>query len=531
MSNDIIKSIKYSLKYSLTNEQVYFPKIYHNISQTDYYYHILQDNNNIVTNNQAISVNSGLKKGRSPNDKRVVFNKDTYDIWWGPNSPNNYLSPDSFELHKENALIHLNHKKKLFIFDGYAGWNNKYSISVRVICENPYHALFMNNMLIRPKDKDLEDFIPNVTIYNAGSLELDDVQINSKSSIDFNFTTNEMVILGTQYAGEMKKGVFTFMHYFMPKLNVLSLHSSVNLSKNDPHDITLFFGLSGTGKTTLSSDPNRYLIGDDEHCWCEEGLFNIEGGCYAKCIGLDANKEPEIWNAIKFGTVLENVDVQEDKSVDFNSSRLTQNTRASYPIEYIKNAKIPCITSHPKNIIFLTCDAFGVLPLVSKLTEQQIKYHFISGYTSKIAGTEEGINEPQATFSACYGQAFLAWHPNKYADLLLEKIENEKLKNNKINVWLVNTGWVGGKYGDENSQRCPLHVTRTIINSIHDGTLINEKYNQLSYLGLNYAISCKNIDEKLLNPILSWDNKSKYFEELEKLNKLFEKNYNNINGC
>ena len=339
MSKDIIKSIKHSLKYSLSNNQIYYPKIYHNISQTDYYYHILQDNNNIVTNSKAIAVNSGFKKGRSPKDKRVLFDKNTYDIWWGPNSPNNYLSQTSFDLHRENALFHLNHKKNLFIFDGFAGWNKKYSIAVRVICENPYHALFMNNMLIRPTDEDLEDFIPNVTIYNAGSLKLEDDQINSKASVDFNFTTNQMVIIGTEYAGEMKKGVFTFMHYFMPKLDVLSLHSSVNLSKQDPDDITLFFGLSGTGKTTLSSDPNRYLIGDDEHCWSKEGLFNIEGGCYAKCIGLDANKEPEIWNAIQFGTVLENVDVQNDKSVDFNSSRLTQNTRASYPIEYIKMLK------------------------------------------------------------------------------------------------------------------------------------------------------------------------------------------------
>ena len=220
MSKDIIKSIKHSLKYSLSNNQIYYPKIYHNISQTDYYYHILQDNNNIVTNSKAIAVNSGFKKGRSPKDKRVLFDKNTYDIWWGPNSPNNYLSQTSFDLHRENALFHLNHKKNLFIFDGFVGWNKKYSIAVRVICENPYHALFMNNMLIRPTDEDLEDFIPNVTIYNAGSLKLEDDQINSKASVDFNFTTNQMVIIGTEYAGEMKKGVFTFMHYFMPKLDV-----------------------------------------------------------------------------------------------------------------------------------------------------------------------------------------------------------------------------------------------------------------------------------------------------------------------
>ena len=529
MFPETFKSIKSSLKFGMNKS--FIPEFYYNLQLSDYYYHILQDNNNKVTTMQAISVNSGEKKGRSPKDKRVVFDDNTRNIWWGDNSPNNYISPKTFLEHKNYALNNLCSNKKLFIFDGYVGWDKNYSLRVRIICKNPYHALFMNNMLIVPTENELQNFIPDITIYNAGYLKLYDLNIASETSVNLNFTTKEIVIIGTEYAGEMKKCIFTFMHYYMPKIQILSLHSSVNVSQYNEKDVTLFFGLSGTGKTTLSSDPNRYLIGDDEHCWYDEGLFNIEGGCYAKCIGLEKEKEPQIWDAIKFGTVLENVDLQSDNSVDFMSSKLTQNTRASYPIEYITNSKIPCIAKHPKNIIFLTCDAFGVLPLVSKLTDDQIRYHFISGYTSKIAGTEEGIKEPKAIFSACYGQAFLAWHPKEYANLLVHKINKQRfLTNSEINVWLVNTGWIGGNYNDKNSKRCPLKVTRKIIDSIHDGSLIHGKFNQLSYLELNYIVSCKGIDEKLLNPVLSWKDKSTYYKELENLNRLFEDNYKKICG-
>jgi ATP-dependent phosphoenolpyruvate carboxykinase len=311
------------------------------------------------------------------------------------------MTENSFMVNRERAIDYLNTREKLFVFDGYAGWDPKYRIKVRVVCARAYHALFMNNMLIRPTPEELELFgEPDFTIYNAGGFPANryTTGMTSTTSVALNFARNEMVILGTQYAGEMKKGIFTVMHYLMPKRGVLSLHSSANEGPNGK--VSLFFGLSGTGKTTLSADPHRNLIGDDEHCWSDDGIFNIEGGCYAKAIDLSAEKEPEIFGAIKFGAVLENVVFdQVTRAVNYSDSSLTENTRCAYPIEYIPNAKVPCVGGHPNNIILLTCDAFGVLPPVSKLSPEQAMYHFISGYTAKIAGTEDGITEPQATFS------------------------------------------------------------------------------------------------------------------------------------
>ncbi|KAH9623897.1 hypothetical protein KSS87_003113, partial [Heliosperma pusillum] len=295
---------------------------------------------------------------------------------------------------------------------------------------------------IRPTPEELEDFgTPDFTIYNAGQFPCNRYThyMTSSTSIDINLARREMVILGTQYAGEMKKGLFGVMHYLMPKRQILSLHSGCNMGKSG--DVALFFGLSGTGKTTLSTDHNRYLIGDDEHCWSDNGVSNIEGGCYAKCIDLSGEKEPDIWNAIKFGTVVENVVFDEHtREVDYTDKSVTENTRAAYPIEYIPNAKIPCVGPHPKNVILLACDAFGVLPPVSKLNLAQTMYHFISGYTALVAGTEEGVKEPQATFSACFGAAFIMMHPTKYAAMLAEKMQKYG-----TTAWLVNTGWSGGR--------------------------------------------------------------------------------------
>ncbi|KAJ3072164.1 Phosphoenolpyruvate carboxykinase, partial [Quaeritorhiza haematococci] len=312
------------------------------------------------------------------------------------------------------------------VVDAFAGWDPAYRLKIRVITSRAYHALFMQNMLIRPSPEELQSFDkPDFTIFNAGSFPADPNTkgISSPTSIALSFDSNEMVILGTEYAGEMKKGVFTVMHYLMPHRNVLSLHASANESLGPTRDVTLFFGLSGTGKTTLSADPNRALIGDDEHCWSSSGVFNIEGGCYAKAIDLSPQKEPEIYSAIRFGSVLENVVMdRRTREVDYGSRKITENTRASYPIEFMGNAKVPCVGGHPRNIVMLTCDAFGVLPPVAKLTEEQAMYHFISGYTAKIPGTEEGITEPIATFSACFGQPFLVWHPMKYAEMLRKKL-------------------------------------------------------------------------------------------------------------
>jgi phosphoenolpyruvate carboxykinase (ATP) len=343
--------------------------------------------------------------------------------------------------------------------------------------------------------------------------------VETETSIALNFDSKEMVILGTEYAGEMKKGVFTIMNYLMPKRGILSMHCSCNVGKQ--HDVTLFFGLSGTGKTTLSADLNRSLIGDDEHCWNDDHVFNIEGGCYAKCINLSAENEPEIYNAIRFGSVLENT-VQDPvtHAVDFTDTSITQNTRCSYPIEYIENALIPCITDSPKNIIFLTCDAFGVLPPVSKLTPQQAMYHFISGYTAKVAGTEVGVSEPEATFSACFGAAFLVWHPTKYAELLAEK-----MTVHNSTAWLVNTGWSGGAYGV--GSRISLKYTRSIIDAIHNGTLLQADYVKDDHFGLSIPKACEGVPGKILRPKGTWADCDQYDQMARKLAMSFKQNFSN----
>lgn len=350
--------------------------------------------------------------------------------------------------------------------------------------------------------------------------------MTSSTSVAINFSEKEMVILGTEYAGEMKKGIFTVLFYEMPvKHNVLTLHSSANQGKDG--DVTVFFGLSGTGKTTLSADTTRALIGDDEHCWTDTGVFNIEGGCYAKCVNLSAEKEPEIFNAIKFGSVLENVVFDPvTREVDFDDVTLTENTRASYPIEYIPNALIPCVTDkHPSNIILLCCDARGALPVISKLTPEQVMYHFISGYTSKIPGTEDGITEPVATFSACFAQPFLALSPMRYAKMLAEKIQQHK-----ANAWLLNTGWVGGSVA-KGGRRCPLKYTRAILDAIHSGELANAEYENYPIFNLQIPKSCSNVPSEILNPKNSWKaGEAEFTAEATKLAQLFVENFTKFEG-
>lgn len=447
-----------------------------------------------ISNAGALMVSSGEKTGRSPLDKRVVREQGSeQDIWWG--NINIELDARTFQINQERAIDYLNTRERLYVCDGFGGWDPKYRIKVRIICSRPYHALFMHNMLIRPNAQELEQFgKPDFTVYNAGEFPANKhtSHMTSKTSVDVNFESGEFVILGTQYAGEMKKGVFTIMNYLMPKQNVLSMHCSAN--ESDEGDVALFFGLSGTGKTTLSAEPNRQLIGDDEHCWSDDGIFNVEGGCYAKCIDLTEEKEPEIFQAIRFGTVLENVAYDpHSRAVDYTSSAFTENTRASYPIEHIPNAKIPCVGSHPKNVVFLTCDAFGVLPPVSKLSPAQAMYHFISGYTAKVAGTEMGVTEPQATFSACFGAAFMVWHPNKYAELLAEKIQKFG-----SDVWLVNTGWAGGPYGV--GKRMKLAYTRAIVDAIHTGELKNQPTETDPIFGFEVVVQCPGVPDNILVP-------------------------------
>ena len=472
-----------------------------------------------ITSSGAIVARSHAKTGRSPKDKRLVEEPgSSKDIWWG--SVNIQLSPQSFRSNRKRAIDYLSTCPRIYVIDGFAGWDPEHRIKVRVICSRPYHALFMQNMLIRPSEEELATFgKPDYVIFNAGAFPADeDVPgVSSETSVCLNFESGEFVILGTEYAGEMKKGIFTVMHYLMPKRGVLSMHCSAN--EGSGGDVTLFFGLSGTGKTTLSADPRRKLIGDDEHCWTEKGVFNIEGGCYAKCINLSAEKEPEIFAAIRYGTVLENVILQpETRVVDFADAKLTENTRASYPIEFIPNAKIPCLGGHPKNIILLTCDAFGVLPPVSRLSPEQLMYHFISGYTAKVAGTEQGVKEPEATFSTCFGAAFLVWHPMKYAQLLADK-----MLHHSADAWLVNTGWTGGSYGT--GSRIKLAHTRAIIDAIHSGELAKAPMQTEATFGLSIPTICPGVPSEILSPKNAWRNQGAYDTAAAKLAELFRSNF------
>lgn len=467
----------------------------------------------------ALIVYSGKKTGRSPKDKRVVRHPESEkNIDWGP--INIELDEHVFMINRERSMDYLNTRERLYVVDAYAGWDKKYRLKVRIICTRAYHALFMQNMLIMPTEEELANFgEPDYTIFNAGGFPANRYtsKMTSKTTVDVHLEKKEIVILGTEYAGEMKKGIFSIMNYLMPLQDVLPMHCSANVGEDE--DVTLLFGLSGTGKTTLSADPKRHLIGDDEHCWTDEGVFNIEGGCYAKAIDLSAENEPDIFNAIRFGTVLENV-VYDKKTrvVDYTDTSITENTRASYPINYIDNVRIPCIAGHANNIIFLTCDAFGVLPPVSRLSPEQASYHFISGYTAKVAGTEMGVTEPQATFSACFGAAFMMWHPNKYAELLANKIKKHQAK-----AWLVNTGWTGGPYGV--GSRIKLRYTRAIIDAIHSGALEKVKYAKDDAFGFMIPQECPEVPSELLMPKNTWTDKANYDQIKEKLVGLFKNNF------
>ncbi|NUP10140.1 MAG: phosphoenolpyruvate carboxykinase (ATP) [Polyangiaceae bacterium] len=472
-----------------------------------------------ITSTGALVALSGAKTGRSPKDKRITEHPDSVnDIWWGP--VNIKMSDHIFLTNRERAIDYLNTREFLYCIDGFAGWDPKHRIKVRIICARAYHALFMWNMLIRPTAEELANFgEPDYTIYNAGKFPANRYTsgMTSTTSVALSFEHKEFVILGTEYAGEMKKGVFTIMNYLMPKKGVLSMHCSATEGQNG--DVSVLFGLSGTGKTTLSADPKRKLIGDDEHAWTDDGVFNVEGGCYAKAINLSEEAEPDIFRAIRFGSVLENVIYEGDtRVVDYSNVSITDNTRCSYPIEYIPGAKIPCTGGHPNNVIFLTADAFGVLPPVAKLTSEQAMYHFISGYTAKVAGTEVGVTEPQATFSACFGQPFMVWHPTKYAQLLADR-----LAKHNAPVWLVNTGWTGGPYGV--GSRMKLKYTRAIIDAIHSGELAKVPTQEDPIFGVAVPTSCPNVPSEILVPKNTWADKAAYDTTAKKLAALFADNF------
>ena len=499
--------------------------------------------NSKLSSTGALVVYSGDKCGRCPKDKRVVYNDKTKDIWWGNTTNNNVnikISHELYSIYLDYAIFCSQNTYSTYIVDAYAGHDLNNQLKIRIYCYNPYHALFMKNMLIpSPQPFEIDDI--DFTIYNVGHMKLYNVDVpenirditlketlialhfTDNSIKDNNVTDNSikgnMVIYGTEYAGEMKKGILTLMMYEMYRRNHLPLHSSANMGINDDN-ITLFFGLSGTGKTTLSADPKRYLIGDDEHVWTDNGIFNIEGGCYAKCINLDCNKEPDIFKAIKYGTVLENVTMDMDRVVDYDDISITENTRASYPLNYIDNAIIPAIASHPTNIIFLTCDASGLLPPVAKLNNDQAVFMFICGYTSKICGTEVGITEPTPVFSSCFGEPFLIWSPKQYGELL----ENKLKEHPKINVWMINTGWIEGEYGK--GKRISIKYTRSIIDAIHDNNNSIGDYVEFPFFKFQIPKYCKNVPSNILNPQDLWPDGT-YMPKLANLHNKFIINYNN----
>lgn len=481
----------------------------------------------IVTKLGAVNVDTGRFTGRSPKDKYIVKEPSSEaNVWWAQpgkkSSDNKPLSQENWNKLKTLAGSQLS-GKKLYVVDCYSGANPDTRLKVRFVLEVAWQAHFIKNMFIRPTEEELKNFEPDFVSLNASKITNPDwkeMGMNSEVFVVFNLGEKMSVIGGSWYGGENKKGIFSVMNYFLPLKGIAAMHCSANVGKSG--DVAIFFGLSGTGKTTLSADPNRELIGDDEHGWDDNGVFNFEGGCYAKCIDLDPKKEPDIYAAIRRDALLENLDVDAEGNIDFTSKKKTENTRVSYPIYHIKNIVKPVSKAgHAKNVIFLTADAFGVLPPVSRLTPDQTQYHFLSGFTAKLAGTELGVTEPQPTFSSCFGQAFLLLHPTVYARELVRKME---LNGSK--AYLVNTGWIGGKYGV--GKRIDLPSTRAIINAILDGSIEKAAFETLPIFNLQIPTSIPGVDSKILNPRNAWSNKAEYDEAAKMLGAKFIKNFENF---
>ena len=480
----------------------------------------------VIGLNGALMVDTCEFSGRIPNDKFIVDeDSSSKNIWWG--NVNQKISEENFDyLLKKVTETYNDLDNDFYVFDGFAGDDKDNNLSVRMVTKKAWQSLFVNNMFIRPKKEDLKNFTPNFTIINAYDVKEKDWKeygLNSENFIVFNLKKKIAIIGGTEYAGEMKKGIFSIMHYYLPLKNVLSMHCSANVSK-DLSDSTLFFGLSGTGKTTLSTNANRPLIGDDEHGWSDNGIFNFEGGCYAKAINLDKNKEPEIYKAIQHGTLLENVVYDlETKEVDFDDNTKSENSRICYPIHFIENSlgskELPSTGPHPKAVIFLTCDAYGIMPPVARLDANQAVYHFISGYTAKMAGTETGIVDPIAAFSPCYGGPFLTLHPLVYAKLL-----QEKLSKHKAPIYLVNTGWSGSN-ANSGSKRIDLKLTKYIIDLITDGKLDFNDSIKDKFFNLDIPLNLEGLDNDFLVPDQGWKNLDEYYKTGNMLTELFNKNF------
>ncbi|MCX7780636.1 MAG: phosphoenolpyruvate carboxykinase (ATP) [Negativicutes bacterium] len=490
-------------------------KVYYNLSVPELVESSLARGEGILTDSGALRVTTGKYTGRSPNDKFVVDVPAVHDkIAWGSNKP---YEESKFERLYQRMLAYAQNRE-LFVFDGFAGADSKHRLTVRFVNEFAWQNLFVRQLFVRP-DNPGNMGQPDFQVICLPGFKADP-QIdgtNSEVFIVLHFEKRLVLIGGTHYAGEMKKSIFTVMNYILPQKNILSMHCSANVGKQG--DTALFFGLSGTGKTTLSADPARRLIGDDEHGWSDEGIFNIEGGCYAKCIKLSHATEPQIWEAIRFGAVLENVVLRPDsRTPDYDSEAITENTRAAYPVDYIPGALVPGVAGHPQTVVFLTADAFGVLPPVAKLSKEQAMYHFLSGYTSKLAGTERGVTEPEATFSACFGSPFLPLSPLVYAKLL-----GDKLEQHNTNVFLINTGWSGGPYGI--GKRMSLPYTRAIVTAAIEGKLDNVAFELDPVFNVYVPNECPGVPTEVLKPRNTWADKEAYDKKARELAALFVKNF------
>jgi phosphoenolpyruvate carboxykinase (ATP) len=500
-------------------------KIHWNNEGTDLIEQAVKREEGFLSAHGVLITETGDRTGRSPNDKFIVREELVEDnVWWGDvNVPTTRYVFDNL---REKVRNYLNLMPELFVQDLYAGADENQRLPIRVVTENAWHAAFSRNMFLRPSQEQIESHVPEFTILHAPNF-LADAEIdgiNSGAFVIVCFSEKQVIIGGTKYAGEIKKSIFSVMNYILPTQGQLPMHCSANVGQEG--DCAVFFGLSGTGKTTLSADPNRPLIGDDEHGWNHDGVFNFEGGCYAKMIDLSEQDEPEIFATTRMhGTILENVILDEAGVPDFNDTSLTQNTRGSYPLEAIENRVIESRGGQPKNVVFLTCDAFGILPPISRLTPDQAAYHFISGYTAKVAGTEVGIVEPQATFSACFGAPFMPMHPSVYANLL-----SKKVAENNASCWLLNTGWVAGGYG--NSKRIKIRWTRALLNAALDGTLNNTEFVVDQRFGFEIPSTCEGVPSEILNPKTTWENDAEFEAVANKLALMFQDNFKQFaSGC
>lgn len=495
-------------------------KIWWDQTSAALYEHSLRRGESSVARLGPLVVNTGQYTGRSPNDRFVVREPSCEDkIWWGKiNVP---YAPERYEKLRLRLTAYLQNRE-LFVQNCYVGADPKHRMPIRVITEYAWHNIFARNMFIREDDRSkLLSHKPEFTVIDAAGFKAhpEEDGTNSEAFILVNFGRREIIIGGSGYGGEMKKSIFSVMNYILPQKGVMSMHCSANYGA-DQNDVAVFFGLSGTGKTTLSADPDRTLIGDDEHGWSDDGVFNFEGGCYAKVIRLSPTGEPEIYATTKlFGTILENVVMDpETRDIDLNDDKFTENTRASYPVTYIPNADPDGMAGHPKTIIMLTCDAFGVLPPIAKLTPAQAMYHFISGYTAKVAGTERGITEPQAAFSTCFGAPFMALNPNVYANLL-----GEKIAKHNVNCYLINTGWSGGPYGV--GKRMNLTNTRAMVTAALSGVLATVPTRTDEHFGLEVPLKCPEVPDRVLDPKQTWDDEAAYDAQAKKLARMFDENF------